>query len=86
MLVEIEGHTVPHFKASIYAKLDLWGLNYGEYFKYSNRLDKISSLLHKIGFVQTEIATTVDTANSYHLVAGSQDYSCILNILKMVLW
>ena len=59
MLVEIEGHTVPHFKALIYSKLELWGLKYGGTLSIQTDLLKISRLLHKMGFVQTEIATTV---------------------------
>ena len=61
MLVEIEGHTVPHFKAPIYSKLELWGLKYGGTLSIQTGLLKISCLLHKMGFVQTEIATTVST-------------------------
>ena len=59
MPAEIDGHTVPHFKAPIYAKLELWGLKYGGTLSTQTGLLNISSLLHKIGFVQTEIATTV---------------------------
>ena len=59
MLIEIDGLTVPHFKAPIYAKLELWGLKYGGTLNIQTGLLKISRLLHKMGFVQTEIATTV---------------------------
>ena len=59
MLVEIEGHTVPHFKAPIYSKLELCGLKYSGTLNIQTGLLKISHLLHKMRFVQTEIATTV---------------------------
>ena len=59
MPVEIEGHTVPHFKAPIYAKLELWGLEYGGMLSIQTSLLNIGRLLHKMGFVQREIATTV---------------------------
>ena len=55
----IEGHTVPHFKAPIYAKLELWGLEYGGTLSIQTSLLNIGRLLRKIGFVQREIATTV---------------------------
>ena len=59
MLGEIKGHTVPHFKAPIYAKLKLWGLEYGGTLSIQTSLLNIGHLLHKMGFVQREIATTV---------------------------
>ena len=62
MPVEIEGHTVPHFKAPIYAKLELWGLEYGGTLSIETIFLNIGRLLHKMGFVQREIATTVQRA------------------------
>ena len=59
MLDEIEGLTVPQFKAPIFSKLELWGLKYGGSLSIQIDLLKISHLLHKMGFVQTEIASTV---------------------------
>ena len=59
MPVEIECHTIPHFKAPIYAKLDIWGLEYGGTLSIQTSLLNIGCLLHKIGFVQREIAITV---------------------------
>ena len=59
MLVKIEGHTVPHFKAQIYAKMELLGLECCNTFSIQTSLLNISHLLHKMGFVQTEIATAV---------------------------
>ena len=61
MLVKIEGHTVPHFKAPIYSKLELCGLKYDGTLNIQTGLLKISHLLHKMSFFQTEIATTVTT-------------------------
>ena len=60
MLVEIEGHTVPHFKAPVYAKMELWGLECGGTFSIQTSLLNISHLLHKMGFVPTEVGTTVE--------------------------
>ena len=59
MPVEIEGHTVAYFKAPIYAKLELWGLEYGGMLSIQTSLLNIGCLLHKVGFIQREIATTV---------------------------
>ena len=60
MPVEIEGHTVPHFKAPIYVKLELTGLEHGSTLSIQTSLLNIGRLLHKMGFVQREIATTVN--------------------------
>ena len=59
MPVGIEVHTVPHFKAQIYAKLELLGLEYGGKLSFQTSLLNTGRLLHKMGFVQREIATTV---------------------------
>ena len=67
MLVVIEGHTVPHFKAPFYSKLELWGLKYDGTLSIKTGLLGISRSLHKMGFVQTEIATTVGALNAYLL-------------------
>jgi len=59
MPVEIEGHTVPHLKAPIYAKLELWGLEYGGTLSIQTSLLNIGRLIYKMGFVQREIAAIV---------------------------
>ena len=59
MLVEIEGHTVPHFKAPVYAKMELWGPECGGTFSIQTSLLNISHLLHKTSFVKTESVGTV---------------------------
>ena len=61
MLVEIEGHTVPHFKAPVYAKVELWGLECGGIISIQTSLLDISHLLHKTGFVKTESVGSVYT-------------------------
>ena len=61
MLVEIESHTVPHFKAPVYAKVELWGLECGGIFSIQTSLLDISHLLHKTGFVKTESVGTVSS-------------------------
>ena len=60
MPVEVEAHTVPHFKAPINAKVELWGLECGGIFSIQTSLLDISHLLHKTGFVKTESVGTVD--------------------------
>ena len=59
MLVEIEGHTVPHFKAPVYAKMELWGIECSGTSSIQTSLLNISHLLHKKGFIPTEVATIV---------------------------
>ena len=70
---EIEGHTVPHFKAPVYAKMELWGLECGGTFSIQTSLLNISHLLHKMGFVPTEVGTTVYTLQLKTI--GGQNYS-----------
>ena len=59
MPVEIESYTVPHFKAPINAKVELWGLECGGIFGIQTSLLDISHLLHKTEFVKTESVGTV---------------------------
>ena len=76
MLVEIEGHTVPHFKAPVYAKVELWGLECGGIFSIQTSLLDISHLLHKTGFVKTESVGTVT-------VSLNGDFNWFLKIEKV---
>ena len=59
MPVEIEVHTVPHFKAPVNAKVELWRLACGGTFTVQTSLSKIGSLVHKLGFIGTEVVGTV---------------------------
>ena len=65
MLVETDGHTVPHFKATVYAKMELSGPDCGGTFSIQNSLLNISHLLHKTGFVPTEVGTTAVVDRQY---------------------
>ena len=65
MLVKIESHTVPHFKAAVYAKMELWGFESGGNFSIQTSLLNISHLLHKTGFVPTEVGTTAVVDRQY---------------------
>ena len=64
MLVEIEGHTVPHFKFPVYAKVELWGLECGGIFRIQTSLLVISHLLHKTGVVKTESVGNVESTQT----------------------
>ena len=59
ILVEVEGYTVPHFKAPVYVKMELWGLECGGTFSIQTSLLNVSNLIHKTGFVPIEVGTTV---------------------------
>ena len=66
MLDKKDGHTVPHFKAPVYAKMVLWGLECGGgTFSIQTSLLNISHLLHKTIFVPTEVATTVTRKDNF---------------------
>ena len=68
MLVDIEGHTVPHFKAPVYAKVEL---ECGRIFSIQTSLLDTSHLLHKTGFVKTE---SVGTVHMYlHTIQGPRN-------------
>ena len=64
MLVEIEGHTVSHFKFPVYAKVELWGLECGGIFRIQTSLLVISHLLHKTGVVKTESVGNVESTQT----------------------
>ena len=59
MLVEIEVHTVPHFKGPVNGKKELWWLGYGSKFDIQTSLVKIGHLLHKSGHFDSQLLTTV---------------------------
>ena len=59
MPVKVEVHTVPHFKAPVNAKVELYGLKFSSTFIIQTSLLKIGCLVHKLGFVATEVAGTV---------------------------
>ena len=71
MPVEVEVHTVPHFKAPVNAKVELWGLECGGTFIIQTSSLKIGCLVHKLGFVATEVAGTV-----------TNNYAISLNCIK----
>ena len=60
MPVEVEVHTVPHFKAPVNAKVELWKLQCDGTFIIQTSSLKIACLVHKQGFVETEVAGTVN--------------------------
>ena len=59
VLVEVEVHTVPHFKAPVNIKLELQGPEYGGIFISLNTRSKIGQLLHKSGHFDSDMHTTV---------------------------
>ena len=66
MPVDVEAHTVPHFKAPVNAKVELWGLECDGTFTVQTSLLKIGCLVHKLGFVATEVAGTVAKSKGKH--------------------
>ena len=81
--VEIEVHTVPHFKASVNAKVELWRLACGGTFTIQTSLLKIGYLLHKWGFVATEVVGTV-TRIFYLLSWSLNNFQLIKLFRKLV--
>ena len=59
MPVEIEVHTVPHFKATINTKVEPEGLESDGIFTSYYARPNIGYLLHKMGFVYFDMHTTV---------------------------
>ena len=58
MPIEVEDHTVPHFKAPVIGKVELHGPEHADFFM---SIVNSGCLVHKIGFVKTEVPTTVPT-------------------------
>ena len=63
MPVEVEVHTVPHFKAPFNAKVELWGLECGGTFIIQTSSLKIGCLVHKLGFVATNVTKYITVSN-----------------------
>ena len=59
MPVEAEVQTVPHFKAPVNTKVELWGLEGSGTFIIQTSSLKIGCLVHKLDFVATEVVGTV---------------------------
>ena len=57
--VEVEVHTVPHFKAPVNSKLEPQGPEHGGIFISLNTRSKIGQLLHKSGHFDSDMHTTV---------------------------
>ena len=57
MPVEIEVHTVPHFKGTINAKVESEGLECDDFLFFT----KLGHLLHNTEFINSEMHTTVHT-------------------------
>ena len=60
MLVEIEVHTVPHFKAPVNGKEEPRRLECGITFIIQTSWLKIDLLLHKLGHFDSQLLTTVE--------------------------
>ena len=61
MPVEIEGHTVPHFKATMNVKVEPEGLEHEGIFIANQARPNLGHLLHKTGFVDSDMHNTVYT-------------------------
>ena len=57
--VELEVHTVLHFKAPVYCKVEPGGKEHGGIFILYNTRSKIGHLLHKSGHCDSDMHTTV---------------------------
>ena len=72
MPVEVEVHTVPHFKAPVNGKVEPRGLEHGGIFIFSNARSKKGHLLHKSRHCDFDMHTAVATKESkeYVLISG----------------
>ena len=61
MPIEIEAHTVPHFKAPVNGKVERWGQEHAGTFTQQNGIVNLRGLVHKMGFDKTEVPMTVST-------------------------
>ena len=60
MPLEIKRHTVPHLKALKYGKYEVKGLRCDSTFSICKSVLKSDNLLHKWGFVDSLLQTTVE--------------------------
>ena len=85
MPVEIESHTVSHFKATINATVKPEGLESdGIFISYQAR-PKIVHLLHKRGFVYSDMHTTVSKLQNLHTEV-LRSLKLIVNHVQMPLY
>ena len=66
MPIEIEDHTVPHFKAPVNFKLGLLGPERPSFLCSKKSIENLGHLVHKKGFVKAEVPTTVCVFPSVH--------------------
>ena len=67
MPVVVEVHKVPHFKGSVNGKVEPWRQDFAGTFSVQTSLLKIGHLLHKIGFVDSQLLPTVTLCNEIHI-------------------
>ena len=63
MLVEIEGHSVPHFKAPVNAKVVLWGLESGDIFSIQSACWILVIYYIKQGLLKQKVLALYDKPN-----------------------
>ena len=61
--LEVQNHTIAHWKVVTCDRFDLRGLRYGSTLNICQDSLKIANLLHKQGFVDSQLLRTVDTAS-----------------------
>ena len=79
MPVEVEVHTVPHFKAPINGKIDLWGPECGGTFTLDYTLVNIGHLLHKLRPVPFVFSSTVGSIEHAESALQSSFKFCFLH-------
>ena len=68
MLVEIEVHTVPHFKGPVNGKKELWQLECGSTFDMQTSLVKIGRLHDKSSHFDSQLLLTVASAGCIQMI------------------
>ena len=64
---EVKVYKVPHFKGPVNGKVELWQLECASTFTIQTSLSKIGHLLHKSGFVDSQLLPTVKSETFYNL-------------------
>ena len=83
MPLEVQGHTVPHFKAFISGKLEIWRLGCGNIFRFRKLPFKNLISVHKTGFAWFVLGSTVCSYRMQYvntLFHTRKRYKCTCNL------
>ena len=83
--LEVQGHTIPPWKALRYGKYNSRGISCGSTLNIYQDILKSGNLLHKQGFVDSQFGTTVNYGwICLHMTSGPLKYVFLLPPLESI--